>query len=100
MTFNVGDVVQLKSGGPSMTVVLLDARGVCCNWFDGGTLLQGTFSPDALRPAVPDPFPAPVYVPYPVYTPQSPQPYTPPYTDPGPGWPLPPSPMCGKGGAP
>jgi uncharacterized protein YodC (DUF2158 family) len=29
-----GDVVQLKSGGPSMTAVSLDSRGVKCAWFD------------------------------------------------------------------
>lgn len=34
-TFNVGDVVQLKSGGPEMTVIdrELDGNKVECMWF-------------------------------------------------------------------
>ncbi|WP_370679391.1 YodC family protein [Comamonas sp. GB3 AK4-5] len=32
--FQVGDVVRLKSGGPSMTVTYLGERGsVSCEWF-------------------------------------------------------------------
>lgn len=29
-----GDVVQLKSGGPPMTVESVDPTGVICVWFD------------------------------------------------------------------
>lgn len=37
MAFTVGDVVQLKSGGPKMTVSRVDennARSFWCVWFD------------------------------------------------------------------
>ncbi len=30
----VGDVVQLKSGGPLMTVSDIEDEDVYCNWFD------------------------------------------------------------------
>ena len=46
-----GDLVQLKSGGPVMTV--LNPGGFTgwpvCNWFEGSTLKSGGFPPDALR---------------------------------------------------
>ena len=30
----VGDVVKLKSGGPEMTIKLIDRlTGACCQWF-------------------------------------------------------------------
>ncbi len=33
--FQKGDVVQLKSGGPEMTVVEVDEKGrVTCTWFE------------------------------------------------------------------
>ncbi|BBL90609.1 hypothetical protein VroAM7_32620 [Vibrio rotiferianus] len=32
--FNVGDCVQLKSGGPVMTVSDTDGSTVRCQWFD------------------------------------------------------------------
>lgn len=34
MQFNVGDVVQLKSGGPLMTVSYADSNKVLCLWFN------------------------------------------------------------------
>ncbi len=62
---NIGDIVQLKSGGPKMTVLrilggdksnfglkaadeYLKLRGfangdVVCQWFEGNTLQDGTF---------------------------------------------------------
>ncbi len=55
---NIRDVVQLKSGGPSMTIEVFDhdTQTVLCSWFDdepaGGKkkeLKTGRFSPDALR---------------------------------------------------
>jgi uncharacterized protein YodC (DUF2158 family) len=55
MAFKVGDQVQLKSGGPVMTVrhtasystgVLVD-----CQWFSGAKLNDGRFAVDSLMPA-------------------------------------------------
>ena len=34
-TFAVGDVVQLKSGGASMTVERVDGDDMSCVWFEG-----------------------------------------------------------------
>ena len=34
MDFKLGDVVQLKSGGPSMTVEAISGNDVVCIWFD------------------------------------------------------------------
>lgn len=35
MNFKIGDVVNLKSGGPEMTVENIDNQGnVTCTWFD------------------------------------------------------------------
>ncbi len=52
---NIGDVVQLKSGGPKMTVTDVgDIRGqptVWCVWFDKDEEKRGYFHPDALEPA-------------------------------------------------
>ena len=33
--FKVGDVVQLKSGGPKMTVNRVDGDEISCEWFEG-----------------------------------------------------------------
>jgi uncharacterized protein YodC (DUF2158 family) len=55
--FKVGDIVQLKSGGPKMTVVDVERapRGqlqVRCTWFTKQDLMeQGTFPADALEDA-------------------------------------------------
>lgn len=39
--FEVGDVVQLKSGGPKMTVVeVVIGMGAYCEWFDENNKLQ------------------------------------------------------------
>lgn len=48
-TFREGDLVQLKSGGPKMTVVI-DQIGnhLICKWFVGGKLNSGQFSLDSL----------------------------------------------------
>ena len=70
-TIQVGDVVQLKSGGPRMTVVrilgadssnnfglkagdeFLKMRGyrdgdLVCNWFEGSSLRDGTFKRESV----------------------------------------------------
>ena len=40
----VGDLVQLKSGGPRMTVDQIDSDGcVKCKWFFEGQLREGAF---------------------------------------------------------
>jgi uncharacterized protein YodC (DUF2158 family) len=50
----VGDTVELKSGGPIMTVTgvgnhhLTHAVMVSCVWFDGKKQLSGSFPPTAL----------------------------------------------------
>jgi len=53
--FKIGDVVQLKSGGPKMTVTLVaDDYGtpmVWCIWFVGTKEQTGKFPPDALARA-------------------------------------------------
>ena len=52
--FEVGDEVQLKSGGPVMTVAsepMANPKGQHrCTWFDGGELREGYFLPGALKP--------------------------------------------------
>ncbi len=50
--FKVGDVVELKSGGPPMTVTgvntnLVGYTEIKCIWFFGG-METGTFSPSVL----------------------------------------------------
>jgi uncharacterized protein YodC (DUF2158 family) len=47
-----GDVVQLKSGGPPMTVSFVEANGeVACKWFnDKNKLEQARFQEASLEP--------------------------------------------------
>jgi len=58
-SLTVGDVVELKSGGPKMTVtwvgVTFGAPMVRCIWFDETETkkIQGDFTPDALQIAQP-----------------------------------------------
>ena len=49
----IGDIVQLNSGGPKMTVAGLQSDGaVRCVWFSpDGKQESGVFPPDALRPS-------------------------------------------------
>lgn len=71
MEFKIGDIVQLKAGGPKMTVqrfigetseVSLQTAGefiqkirgfkdgdVICQWFDGSALQEGVFSKESLK---------------------------------------------------
>ena len=50
MKINIGDIIQLKSGGPVMTVIQFDAEAslVTCNWFDGKMLKEASFPLDAV----------------------------------------------------
>jgi uncharacterized protein YodC (DUF2158 family) len=54
--FKPGDIVQLKSGGPIMTVSAVgtdfSARmKVWCQWFDGPTKKESGFEPATLKSA-------------------------------------------------
>jgi uncharacterized protein YodC (DUF2158 family) len=51
--FKVGDIVQLKSGGPDMTVQEdgYPAGNIWCQWFGGRKLERGEFPEDSLVPA-------------------------------------------------
>jgi uncharacterized protein YodC (DUF2158 family) len=54
MAFNIGDVVQLKSGGPLMTVANPNARAggqsvVGCVWFDERKPCSEVFPADVLK---------------------------------------------------
>ena len=54
MKIKVGDLVELKSGGPKMTVKEIGPFGrneILCQWFGGKKLEQGFFHPDSLKPA-------------------------------------------------
>ena len=55
-SFNIGDVVRLKSGGPRMTVQDIgdySAKGlkvgIYCVWFEGTKKLSSAFHPDTLE---------------------------------------------------
>ncbi len=54
--FNVGDVVQLKSGGPLMTVHYIGDYsptgpnpGLLCVWFDNANKVEDVFDPRAVE---------------------------------------------------
>ena len=51
MVFNEGDRVQLKSGGPIMTVEGYEDGYVVCVWFEGKKRESGTFKEGTLQPA-------------------------------------------------
>ncbi len=51
-TYKVGDLVQLKSGGPVMTVAEENSLGdgqLRCQWFSGKKLEFGWFLPATLK---------------------------------------------------
>jgi uncharacterized protein YodC (DUF2158 family) len=59
MTFKVGDIVQLRSGGPPMTVSqvntnLVGCIEIKCQWFYG-MMWTATFVPEVLIPSEPKP---------------------------------------------
>lgn len=50
--FSVGDIVQLKSGGPEMTVQTIPDTAYGnykCQWFAGKKLESGHFPPNSLK---------------------------------------------------
>ena len=49
----VGDVVQLKSGGPKMTIANTKANpaGILCTWFDAAEVKSSRFPAEALQQA-------------------------------------------------
>jgi uncharacterized protein YodC (DUF2158 family) len=50
MEWKVGDTVQLKSGGPVMTINKIINTHIHCSWFDGKNVLNhGVFDPNALQ---------------------------------------------------
>ena len=54
MEFKVGDVVQLKSGGPRMAVDRVEADGIVhCSWFDKAERKTDAFNSATLK-VVPD----------------------------------------------
>lgn len=51
-----GDLVQLKSGGPTMTVKKTMGSSIYCIWFSTeGVLQEAVFPPDLLVSALPPP---------------------------------------------
>jgi uncharacterized protein YodC (DUF2158 family) len=54
-TLQKGDTVQLKSGGPVMTVggTVAHSTQVQCQWFAGTELKSGAFYPEQLKKAEP-----------------------------------------------
>jgi uncharacterized protein YodC (DUF2158 family) len=47
--FQIGDVVELKSGGPDMTVESIEEVKVLCIWFDKADMKQARFPSDTLQ---------------------------------------------------
>jgi uncharacterized protein YodC (DUF2158 family) len=48
--FASGDVVQLKSGGPKMTLqYYVNDNRVVCAWFEGAEHKTAAFAPDTLK---------------------------------------------------
>ncbi len=51
-TFEIGDVVELHSGGPAMTVTVAkgsSSKNVLTTWFEGGNVKKDSFPPEALK---------------------------------------------------
>jgi len=50
--YQQGEVVQLKSGGPKMTVKKTTPKKLVCIWFaDDYTFMSQDFKPEFLKPA-------------------------------------------------
>jgi uncharacterized protein YodC (DUF2158 family) len=59
--FKSGDQVQLKSGGPKMTIDhYTSSAHVVCHWFAGNKLETGNFQQDALQTYAEPPKPKPL----------------------------------------
>ncbi|MFC7552645.1 YodC family protein [Pseudoroseomonas wenyumeiae] len=57
MEFSLGDVVQLKSGGPHMTISVINPdRRIHTIWFVNDELKNGVFPPETLEKYVPRTF--------------------------------------------
>ena len=51
--FEIGNVVQLRSGGPKMTVHSLVSDGdVVCQWFEGNEVHEENFPREGLKKVV------------------------------------------------
>ncbi len=48
-SFNKGDIVELKSGGPPMTVAQVEGERVLCQWFDGKSPAAQRFDAATLK---------------------------------------------------
>ncbi len=53
MELEVGDVVQLKSGGPRMTVEEIDGKLIDCVWFEKDKISRNSFNSALLVKAGP-----------------------------------------------
>ena len=53
MTFKIGDVVMLNSGGIAMTVKAVEGDAVHCIWSEGKKQVRDTFHPDMLTKGQP-----------------------------------------------
>lgn len=63
MTFNIGDIVRLKSGGPKMTILGIDGdeSTYACKWFDrNGRLNRDSFQASTIEAFISRPAPAPI----------------------------------------
>lgn len=54
--FSPGDIVQLKSGGPAMTIAAVsedslsgEFKGYYCEWFKGASKARAHFNEDTLK---------------------------------------------------
>lgn len=51
--FEIGNVVQLRSGGPKMTVHSLVSDGdVVCQWFEGNEVHEENFPKEVLKKVI------------------------------------------------
>lgn len=53
MSLKPGDVVQLKSGGPQMTIHAINNDVATCVWFEGKKVCRDTFAAVLLTPSRP-----------------------------------------------
>lgn len=50
--FNIGSIVVLISGGPTMTVIQLNKESIKCAWFENGNLKEAMFNSNALKSTI------------------------------------------------